>query len=112
MNDVCQVTVGFIVDSTVISFGRLRELRELFWVVLPWELTRVNNNTTDSSTMTTNPFGSRMCYNISTVFNWLTEVTTGTKCVVNDNWNTVFVSNCNNFSKSGTLYFGLPMVSK
>ncbi|KAH3686822.1 hypothetical protein WICPIJ_002189 [Wickerhamomyces pijperi] len=36
---------------------RLGELRELLWVILPWELTTVDDNTSDSGPVTANPLG-------------------------------------------------------
>ena len=115
MDDVSQVAVSFVEDGAMVTFRWSRELWELFWIILPWELTGINNQTTKGSTVTTNPFSSRVCDDICTVFDWLTEEPTGTKSVVNDYWDTMFMSDLdyffkiwdvlssNNFSKSSGL---------
>ncbi|ANB15437.1 hypothetical protein AWJ20_3065 [Sugiyamaella lignohabitans] len=62
-------------------------------MLVPRELATIDNNTTNSRTMTTNPLSSRMDNNISTMVKRLNEITTSTEGVVNDKRNSVLMSN-------------------
>jgi hypothetical protein len=65
----------------MISKGWFSKFRE--FTIRPVEFTSINNNATNGCTMTSNPFSSRMDNDISTIINWLYNITSSTKCTLN-----------------------------
>lgn len=57
-NDKCDVTKGLEELEAMISFGRLVELGESLGIGSPVKLSRIDNNTSNSRAVATDPFSS------------------------------------------------------
>ena len=78
--------------KTVVTGGWLGELRELA-ALAPVKLSAVDDHTTDSGTVTTDPLGSRVHNNIGTVLDGANKVSTGTESIVDNQRNPRIVCN-------------------
>ena len=94
----------------MISFRWLSELRE--FAIAPVVIATINDDAADASTMTINPFRGGVYYYIGTPFQWFEQITACAKSVINDQWQIIFFCKATNFSKSGILRRGLPIVSR
>lgn len=68
--------------KTVVALGRLMELREALGVGSPVKLARVNNDTSDGSSVASNPLGCRVNNDICAVVDRADKVATSAKRVV------------------------------
>lgn len=132
-NSIGNGAKGFPELETVIPLRRLNELWESLSVFTPVEFTAVNDDTSNSCAVTTDPFRGAVDDNICTVLDGLAEVSASTESIVNlsrlvsFNFPNAFVHpqctghtingtplSCATLaraSKSGTLYRGFPIVS-
>ena len=77
--------------ETVETRGWLHHVWEASSVSTPIELAGVDDNSSNSSSVATNPLGSRVDDDVSTVVNWANEVAAGAKGVVDDKWDAMVV---------------------
>lgn len=114
----------------MISLGGVVELGKSLGMLSPVKLSAVDDNPANGGTMSTNPFGCRVNNDIRAVVKRSAEIPSGTECVVDlhalvllnltqtmleappTTTGTPFsCATSTIFSKSGTLYLGLPMLS-
>lgn len=93
--------------QTMITFSRLDKLGETLAVLAPIELSRVDNDTADGGTVTTNPFGSGVDDNISAVVNGADKVTASSKSVVHYKRDTFIMGNLGNGLEVGDAVLGV-----
>lgn len=67
----------------MIALRGLNELRESLSVLSPIEVAAVNDNASNGGTMSTNPLGGAVNYNVGTVIDRASEVASSTEGVVN-----------------------------
>src|SRR4051812_36370433 len=81
----------------MISFRWFSELRKLS--IAPVIITTVYNYTTNAGAMTTDPFGSRLYYYVRAMLKRTENITTGTECIINDQWQVICFSEISEFFK-------------
>src|SRR5688572_29356090 len=73
----------------MVTFSGFSELRE--FAVTPIIVTTVNNHSANRRTVTANPFRGRFHHDICSVFNWTEQITCGTKGIIYDEWQIMFL---------------------
>ena len=105
LDDIRRLGKGIPVLQSMVSFRRLREVREPS--IGPVKVSAVNNNTSNSGTMSTNPLGCGMDDNISTMLKGTDQVSTSTESVVNNQGHTGIMGNLGNGSNVGDDVLGV-----
>lgn len=82
-DSVCNRAKSLPELQAMIALGRLNELWESLSVFTPVEFAAVNNDTSNSCAVATDPLGSTVDDNIGTVLDGLAEVSASTESVVN-----------------------------
>ncbi|KAH3668973.1 hypothetical protein OGAPHI_002728 [Ogataea philodendri] len=106
VQDVGKVAEDVVQNDSVVSLGRLGELRILLWPVFEVETVIfghvfVNDDSSNCVSVATNPFGSRVDNNVGSEIERLTEVTSRSESVVNHHRNTLGVCKVDDLSKVG-----------